>query len=405
MAKKKVTAPESFGLPAEKKMTTKQKLSALSDAAKAAKEIETSLPGRQDEILGGIIQAQKPLDRLQEKYPLTEMPATKKTGETQPTERTYTAPDGTTFTDQLAFATYVADLRQQKFDEANKLGERKSAFSILKEEFDRYGLGDLVGDVEQLAKEGLSAAEYSLELRKKPSYTQRFSANQQRINSGLRALSEAEYVNLEDQYQQVMRQYGLPQSFYSTGKTGRQPELEKFIAGDVSPVELEDRVQTAVERVKNAAPEVIQALTTYYGGPGGITESNLVAYVLDPQRALPEIKRKVAAAEIGAAGRVAGFGVTGTRAEELAMRGVTQAQAQQGYQTAAELLPRAEQLSSIYGAEKYDQTAAEQEIFGLEGAASARRKRQKLAGMEQAQFGARTGMAGSALERGRSGAF
>lgn len=326
-------------------------------------------------------------------------------GSTGGTERVYTAPDGETFTDQMAYATYIADLRQQKFDEANKLGERKSAFSILKEEFDRYGLGDLVGDVEQLAKEGLSAAEYSLELRKKPSYVQRFQANQTRVNNGLRALSEAEYVTLEDQYQQVMRQYGLPKSFYSTGKTGRQPELEKFIAGDVSPVELEDRVQIAVDRVKNAAPEVIDALTTYYGGPGGITESNLVSYVLDPERALPEIKRKVAAAEIGAAGRVAGLGVAGARAEELAMRGVTQAQAQQGYQTAAELLPRATQLASIYGAEKYDQTAAEQEIFGLEGAASARRKRQKLGAMEQAQFGARTGMAGSALERGRSGAF
>jgi hypothetical protein len=320
-------------------------------------------------------------------------------------DRVYTAPDGTTFTDQQAFAAYTADLRQQKFDEANKLGERKSAFSILKEEFDRYGLGDLVGDVEQLAKEGLSAAEYSLELRKKPSYTQRFSANQQRINSGLRALSEAEYVSLEDQYQQVMRQYGLPQSFYSTGKLGRQPELEKFIAGDVSPVELEDRVQTAVERVKNAAPEVIQALTTYYGGPGGITESNLVSYVLDPQRALPEIKRKVAAAEIGAAGKVAGFGVTGTRAEELAMRGITQAQAQQGYQTAAEITPRAGQLASIYGGEQYDQTAAEQEVFGLEGAASARRKRQRLAGLERGQFSQQTGMSGTALERNRSGAF
>lgn len=321
------------------------------------------------------------------------------------TDRVYTASDGTTFTDQKAYANYVTGLRQQKFDEANKLSDRKSAFSILKEEFDRYGLGDLVGDVEQLAKEGLSAAEYSLELRKKPAYVQRFQANQTRVNNGLRALSEAEYVTLEDQYQQVMRQYGLPASFYSTGKTGRQPELEKFISGDVSPVELEDRVQLAVDRVKNAAPEVIDALTTYYGGPGGITQSNLVAYVLDPQRALPEIKRKVAAAEIGAAGRVAGFGVAGTRAEELAARGVTQAQAQQGYQTAAELLPRAEQLASIYGAEKYDQTAAEQEIFGLEGAASARRKRQKLSAMEQAQFGARTGMAGSALERGRSGAF
>ena len=230
---------------------------------------------------------------------------------------TYTAPDGTTFTDQMAYATYLAALKQEEFDKANKMGERKSAFSLLKEEFDRYGLGDLVGDVETLARQGLSPAEYSLELRKLPSYKDRFKANEARINSGLRALSEAEYVNLEDQYQAIMRQYGMPKSFYSTGKAGRQPELEKFISGDVSPVELEDRIQLATERVKNAAPEVIDALTKYYGGPGGISQSNLVSYVLDPERALPEIRRKIQAAEIGAAGMVAGMAVAEARAAEL----------------------------------------------------------------------------------------
>jgi hypothetical protein len=319
---------------------------------------------------------------------------------------TYTAPDGTTFTDQMAYATYLAALKQEEFDKANRMADRKSAFSILKEEFDRYGLGDLVGDVESLARQGLSASEYSMELRKLPTYKERFKANEARINSGLRALSEAEYVSLEDQYQQVMRQYGLPKSFYSTGKMGRQPELEKFIAGDVSPIELEDRVQLAVNRVQNAAPEVIKALTTYYGGPGGISQSNLVAYVLDPERALPEIQRKIQAAEIGAAAQVAGLGLGAIRAEELAARGITQQQAQQGYQTIAEVLPQAGKLANIYGgSDQYDQTIVEEEIFGLAGAASARRKRKRISDLEQGQFTQQTGLSAGALERNRSGAF
>lgn len=317
----------------------------------------------------------------------------------------YTATDGTKFTDQLAFANYQASLNQDKFNQAAASGERRSAFALLKEEFNRYGLGDLVGDIEKLTAEGIGPAEFSLRLRQTTPYKNRFKANEARIGAGLAALTEAEYISLEDQYQRVMRQYGLPASFYAKDGQGRQANLEKFIGGDVSPAELEDRVQLAVNRVEKAAPEILKALETYYGGPGGISKSNLVAYVLDPQRALPDIQRKVQAAEIGGAAAVAGFGLGAMRAEELAARGITQAQAQQGYQTAAEIIPRATQLADIYGAEKYDQTAAEQEIFGLEGAASARRKRQRLTGMEQAQFGAQTGMGASALERGRSGAF
>lgn len=318
----------------------------------------------------------------------------------------YTATDGTKFTDQLAFANYQASLNQDKFNQSAAAGERRSAFALLKEEFNRYGLGDLVGEIETLTAEGVSPSEFSLRLRQTKPYRERFKANEARINSGLSALSEAEYISLEDQYQRVMRQYGLPRSFYSTGTQGRQPELEKFIAGDVSPAELEDRVQLAVNRVEKAAPEVIDALEKYYGGAGGISKSNLVAYVLDPQRALPEIQRKIQAAEIGGAAKTAGFsGLGAIRAEELAARGITQKQAREGYQTIAEVLPRATQLANIYGAEPYDQTTAEQEVFGLEGAASARRKRQKLSGMEQAQFRQQAGLTSTALERGRSGRF
>ena len=285
----------------------------------------------------------------------------------------------------------------------DKIGERKSAFDLLRQEFERYGLGDLVGDTLTLAQEGVSPAEFSLRLRQTPTYKERFSANDARIKAGLTALNEAQYVALEDQYQNIMRQYGLPQSFYSTGKAGRQPELEKFLAGDVSPAELEDRIQIAVNRIQNAPTETMTALEKFYPE---ITKANLLAYTLDPQKALPEIKRQVQAAEIGGAALGAGLAAEKQTALDLAKMGVTGAQAQQGYQSIAGGLERGSQLAQIYGQEPYTQTTAEQEVFGMPGAASARRKRQQISGLEAATFGgtAQAGR-GGALARDRAGGF
>ncbi len=63
-------------------------------------------------------------------------------------------------------------------------------------------------------------------------YKRRFAANAARIGKGLRALSEAEYLTLEDGYQNIMRNYGLPANYYTRGDLGRQEGFEKFIAGD-----------------------------------------------------------------------------------------------------------------------------------------------------------------------------
>lgn len=284
----------------------------------------------------------------------------------------------------------------------DKTGDRRSAFDILKQEFARYGLDNLVGDTIALAQSSVSPAEFSLQLRQTKPYKDRFAANEARIKNGLSALSEAQYLALEDQYQNIFRQYGLPKSFYATTTGGRQTELEKFIEGDISPSELEDRVQIAVERVKNASPEVLSTLSQYYPG---VTEESLVAYVLDPQKALSDIKRQVQTAEVGGMASRFGLAATRARAEQLAASGVTGEAARQGFQTIAEGLPRGEQLAKIYAQEPYDQTTAEQEVFGLQGAASAKRKRKKLIGLEAAQFGGQSGLTGGALEAGRAGAY
>lgn len=310
--------------------------------------------------------------------------------------------DGTTKI--LSKGTKAADAARAKAeaDAAAKAG-RQSAYDLLFQQFDAYGLGALVSPLKGLIESGISPAEFTIKLRETDAYKKRFAANAARINKGLRALSEAEYINLEDQYQDVMRRYGLPQEYYARGDMGRQEGFEKFIGGDVSPVELEDRVQTAQRRVLNAAPQVRDALTQFYGAEIG--NGDILAYVLDPDKAIESIKRKVTAAEIGGGAMRAGLGVARARAEELGQYGVTGEQAITGFGTIASGLERGRQLSQIYQQPDYTQAVAETEVFNLPAAEQARRQRRRLGQLETAEFGGTTGMTGGALSRERAGQY
>jgi hypothetical protein len=310
----------------------------------------------------------------------------------------FTAPDGKTFNSESALNAYLIQLDTQA-----KQTRSLAAFEIFRGFLRENGIEALAADVEKYKLDGLSDEELLIRLRtESDAYKNRFAANQSRIAKGLRALSEAEYIGLEDQYQDVMRRYGLPASYYTKGDMGVQPGFEKFIAGDVSPVELEDRIQTAQNRVINANPEVAATLRQFYPQIG---QGELLAYFLDPEKALPEIQRKVTAAEIGGAATMSGLATGVTRAEQLASYGVTGEAARQGFQTIAEILPRGSQLAEIYKQSPYNQATAEQEVFGLAGATEASKRRRQLTQLEQAAFSGSAGTTGGALGRERAGAF
>jgi hypothetical protein len=271
-----------------------------------------------------------------------------------------------------------------------------SAYALLLAEFNKYGLGALVSPLQDLIKQGLSAGEFSLALQNTDAYKQRFSANTDRIAKGLTALSPAEYIGLEDQYQNIMRNYGLPASYYTKGNLGIQEGFNKLLANDVSATELEDRVMTAQSRVVNANPEVKQALKQFYPD---ITDGDILAYSLDPTKALTDIKRKVTAAEIGGAALGAGLSTSQTAAEGLAGYGINKAQAQQGYSSIADFLPTGQKLSQIYQESPYTQQQAEQEIFNLADSAAAAKKRKRLSQLETGTFAGSSGV--GALNRDR----
>ena len=272
-----------------------------------------------------------------------------------------------------------------------------------------YGIGELSGAITDAVQKGYTSDTIQLIMQdpnsKDPlavAFQTRFPANKVRLAAGKPVLSAGEYLASERTYSQVMQSYGV-------GNLAKKELFNTFITNDVSAAEVSDRVGLAVDRVKNADPFTKAALAEYYPS---LNQTDIVGALLNPTEGLPALKRKVQIAEIGGAAALQGLktglatqsdiatgyeGVTtgSLGAEALAQFGITQEEARKGYQTVAEIAPRAEFLSSISGGEDYTRLQAEQEAFL--GLASAKRARQALVGQEQARFQGSAGVGPAGL--------
>ena len=283
-------------------------------------------------------------------------------------------------------------LAQQKALEEKQ--RKENALTSLTARFSKYGLESLVPKIRELVINGSTESTIAFELQETPEYKQRFKANTERLKKGLSVLDAGTYIGMEDSYRQALRAYGLKQ--FDT-----DDYVSQFIANDISANELSNRIVTAVQRVQNADPAITKQLKDFYN----IGQNDLVAYVLDPNQQFQKIERQVQAAEIGVAAARQGITAGVQVAEQLAAQGVTQAEAQKGYATIADILPDAKKLSDIYGTtlEGYDLGQAEQEVFNQ--LASAQRRRQKLTQREIAAFGGSSGTNKTSLTTSAVGQF
>jgi len=271
--------------------------------------------------------------------------------------------------------------------------ETRDAFALLDSTFALYDLSDLAPVIAGYMRQGLTSNEAIIELRKNKTYQTRFAGNATRTAAGLNALTEGEYLALEDSYSETLRAYGQ-QNLLGTDRKARQASMANIIGGDISPVEFKDRVSTVVTRVENADPLIKSTLRDFYK----ITDTELVSYFLNPKENLPKLQEKVTAAEIGSAALAQGGLTTDmTSAESLAKFGVDLATARKGYSTISQVLPTATKLSQIYSEDniQYDQKVAEEEVF--KGLASAQRKRTQLAEKEIASFQGSSGVGAAGL--------
>ena len=203
-----------------------------------------------------------------------------------------------------------------------------SAADELKAVLRRFGLEGLFDNLNQavMADPTLVRNNDALfgSIRDTPVYKERFKGNADRASKGLRELSEAEYVNQELSYKTNLANLGMPRGFYDTKEA-----FANFIANDISPVELAQRIQQGYNAVTQANPEVVTQLKRMVPD---LTDGDIAAYFLDPTKSGQEIERKARAAQISAAGVTqGGMQITTAQAEQLAKQGVTAEQAQQGF--------------------------------------------------------------------------
>jgi len=277
----------------------------------------------------------------------------------------------------------------------------RDAFAMLTDLFASYGLEGLAGEIADYMKQGLTATEALIKLKTNPSgaYAKRFAGNFARVKNGLNAISEAEYINLENSYANTLKAYGLG-NMVSGNRDDNYKKFAEYIAGDISAVEFKDRVDTVVTRVQNSDPGIKATLKSFYPE---ITDADLVGYFLNPKENLPKLQEKVTASEIGAAATGMGLGTNVTTATDLAKYGVDQKMAREGYSTIADVLPTATKLGDIYNQAgiKYGQAEGEAEVF--KGSQDAATKRKRLASMERAAFSGSSGTGQSSLSKSIQG--
>lgn len=184
-----------------------------------------------------------------------------------------------------------------------------SAKAIIDGALGQYGLQSLSSWAWSKWQAGESIDQIMLELRSTPEYKTRFPAMETLAQAG-HAISESQYINLEQTYTQIGRQYGLPAGFYD------QPaDFTALIAGEVSPAEFQQRVQDYATFAYEVDPTTRDQLQRLYGVDAG----HLAAYFIDPAKALPVLQRQFGATQAAAAGARASFGdLTQNQAELLA---------------------------------------------------------------------------------------
>ena len=223
----------------------------------------------------------------------------------------------------------VKSIIKNFYNEQNA-ADTETATTILLNTLKFYGMGspELVTDVRTaLAERRLTGTstidDVGVQLRESAAFNERFSGNLARRAAGKPSYSVSQYLQLESSYRNTMLAAGLPSSFYND-----KDDFANFIANDVSPDEIKDRVSKGFAAINNAPQNVINEFQTLYG----VDKNELAAYFLDPVRAKEIVIRKAEAAKIAAQARQqAGISLGETQAELLAQQGITEQQAQTGF--------------------------------------------------------------------------
>jgi hypothetical protein len=242
----------------------------------------------------------------------------------------------------------------------------ESAFKILQDTLEFYGLGDaeFLSSVKGLwtnktISPGSTIDEIGIQLRDTKAFNDRFPANKTLKDQNKPQFSVSQYLRMESDYKRRLQSANLPENFYDS-----PADFQQLIANDVSPEELQGRIDQGYQAVRNASPTVIAEFKRLYG----VGEGDLAAYFIDPQRARPtfdryEAQRQAQSAAVSSQAQLqAGIQLSAQESEALVRSGITEeSQAQAGFSAISaqqelfnplqgeQAISREEQISGTFG--------------------------------------------------------
>lgn len=284
-------------------------------------------------------------------------------------------------------------------DSYKDFGARDSVMKM----FENTGLGDtfiksLMDTIDKVYEENIMPTDSQIlnSIYTSDAYKTRFAANEairKRMAEGKgrpgdRLLSPAEYIATEEGYREILQEAGLPTGFYD-----QHEDFTNLISNAISVSELTSRVNIASAALQKADQEIVKSLKDYYG----LTTGDLVAYMLDNQKAFDAInsrfqvsteqaKLMYTSAEVGGAATRAGMkeGISKGFAEEITKAGKADV-AERAFQSAARDQESYRRLMGLYGETAGAEDLA-RESLALAGGADVGIKTKKLASKERAKF-------------------
>jgi len=266
---------------------------------------------------------------------------------------------------------------------------QQNAYTYLMDLFNSYDLGTLAPRILDMIQKGYDTDSISLGLQDSPEYKARFKANDARRKAGLPVLSPADYLATERSYRSIMSSAGLPPGFYD-----QHDDFTKWLETDVSPKEVQDRVNLATDKANSMDDATKDTLWRYHG----IAPADLASFFLDQNKALPLLQKISKQVDVGAAAERQGLNVDAGRADVLA-NSQQAANADQLFGNVAADTREGGRIAQIYGDVYTQQMAENEQFFGDE---AAKQKKATLSSQERATFGGKSGIGQSSLTQARN---
>lgn len=218
--------------------------------------------------------------------------------------------------------------------------EDESAFDIIVSTLKYYGLlkegetnTELFNEIKQawtgkVIGPNSTVDDIGIQLRNSKAFQERFPANKTLKDQNKPQYSVSEYLRLERDFKSKLQEAGMPAGFYDD-----PTDFQNWISGGTSPKEVGERIEFGYQAVRQAPPQVVAEFQRLYG----VSEGELAAYFIDPQRMRPtfdryEAERQARSARIAAEGTTqAGMTLSQQQAEELARAGISGEEAQTGF--------------------------------------------------------------------------